>query len=71
MMNQFTLRQSGNIGQEIISPRGSILAWTTDALFGELIVRILNTTILDDESLDAIFGDDDALAAAVKSANRN
>lgn len=58
-MNQFTIQQSGSIGQEIISPRGNILAWTTDPVFGALIVQILNAVYSDDEPLEAIFGNDD------------
>lgn len=52
----FTLQQSGNIGQEIISPRGNILAWTTDPVFGGFIVKILNAIYSEDEPLEAIFG---------------
>ena len=59
MMNQFTLYQSGNIGQEIISPNGNILAWTTNPVFGAFIVRILNAIYSDNEPLEAIFGDED------------
>ena len=51
----FTLRQSGNIGQEIISPRGVILAWTTDSVFGTFIVRFLNDLSSDGEAFEAIF----------------
>lgn len=57
-MSQFAIRQSGNIGQEILSPRGNIIAWTTDAVFGAFIVRILNETNVGDEPLEAIFGED-------------
>lgn len=51
----FTLRLSGNIGQEIISPRGNILAWTTDADFGAFLCRILNDLYSDDVELEGIF----------------
>jgi hypothetical protein len=54
----FTLRQSGNIGQEIISPRGVILAWTTDPVFGTFIVRFLNDLSSDDDVFEAIFGEE-------------
>lgn len=51
----FILRQSGNIGQEIISPRGNTLAWTTDPVFGTFMVRILNDLYSDGDALEAIF----------------
>lgn len=51
----FTLQHSGNIGQEIISTRGVILAWTTDPVFGAFIVRFLNDLSSDGEALEAIF----------------
>ena len=51
--------ESGNIGQEVISPRGNILAWTTDPVFGAFIVKILNAIYSEDEPLEAIFGGDD------------
>ena len=54
----FILRQSDNIGQEIISPRGNILAWTTDPVFGTFMVRILNDLYSDDDALEAIFGEE-------------
>ena len=66
----FTLQQSGNIGQEIISPRGNILAWTTDPVFGAFIVRILNALYSDDEPLEAIFSGDDIQTAAINAAYR-
>ncbi len=69
-MNKFTLQQSGNIGQEIISPRGNILAWTTDPVFGAFIVRILNALYSDDEPLEAIFSGDDIQSAAINAAYR-
>ena len=54
----FILRQSDNIGQEIISPRGNILAWTTDPVFGTFMVRILNDLYSDDDPLRLIFGEE-------------
>ena len=53
----FTLRQSGNLGQELISPCGTILAWTTDAVFGAFICRVLNGLIQTDDPMAAIFGE--------------
>lgn len=70
-MDQFTLQQSGNIGQEIISPNGNILAWTTDPVFGAFIVRILNAIYSEDEPLEAIFGgEQDIQTAAITAAYR-
>jgi hypothetical protein len=66
----FTLQQSGNIGQEVISPRGNILAWTTDPIFGAFIVQVLNAIFSYDEPLEAIFEGNDIQAAAIKEANR-
>jgi hypothetical protein len=66
----FSLHQTGNIGQEIISPRGNILAWTTDPIFGAFIVRVLNAIFSDDEPLEAIFEGNDIQAAAIKAAKR-
>ena len=54
----FTIQQSGTIGQEIVSPRGNTLAWTTDPVFGALMVRILNAIYSEDEPLENIFGDE-------------
>ena len=53
----FTLRQSGNLGQELISPCGTILAWTTNAVFGALVCRVLNELIQTDDPMAAIFGE--------------
>lgn len=57
-MDQFTLQHSGNIGLEIVSPSGNILAWTTDPVFGAFIVRVMNEIYSGDEPLEAIFGGD-------------
>jgi len=54
----FTLKQSGHVGQEIISPQGKIMAWTTDAAFGEFICRILNELQRADDPLAKIFGEE-------------
>ncbi len=35
------VRQSGNIGQEILGPDGRIVAWTTDAWIAKVIRRLL------------------------------
>ena len=57
MTTLFTLRKSGNIGQEIISPGGRILAWPTDQMFGAFMCRILNDGCSDDDPLAEIFGE--------------
>jgi hypothetical protein len=70
-MSQFTLQQSGNVGLEIISPNGKILAWTTEPVFGSFIVRILNSIYSDDEQMEAIFGgEQDIQTAAINAAYR-
>lgn len=69
-MDQFTLQQTGNVGQEIISPNGNILAWTTDPVFGAFIVRILNAIYSEDEPLEAIFDGDDIQTTAITAAYR-
>lgn len=69
-MEQFSLQQSGNIGHEIISPNGNVLAWTTDSVFGAFMVRILNAIYSNDEPLEAIFGGDDIQTAAITAAYR-
>lgn len=56
----FTLRPSGNVDQEIISPRGKILAWTTDPVFGAFICRVCNEVFSDDDPVGAIFGEEAA-----------
>jgi len=56
----FTLKHSGNIGQELISPRGKILAWTTDAVFGAFMCRVLNGLLSADDPVAAIFGEEAA-----------
>ncbi len=66
---KFTLKQSGTIGQEIKSPTGKILAWTTDPVFGAFICRILNDAFFNDDPLEAIFGDDDVQAATKRTNN--
>jgi hypothetical protein len=54
----YTLRESGNIGQELISPRGKVLAWTTDPAFGVFMVRVCNDILTDDDPVDSIFGEE-------------
>ena len=37
----FTVRQSGNIGQEILDQDGNTIAWTTDAWSAQVICKLL------------------------------
>lgn len=46
----FSIRQSGNIGQEILDPDGKIIAWTTDGWIAQVICKLLT----DNEEL--LFG---------------
>ncbi len=55
----FTLKQSGNIGQEIVSPRGNVVAWTVDPILGHLISRLLNEFLVNDNFLDAMLAKED------------
>jgi hypothetical protein len=38
----FAIRQSGNIGQEILDQGGTIIAWTTDVWAAQVICKLLN-----------------------------
>ncbi len=42
MNQQFWVRQSGNIGQEILDSNGQIIVWTTDGWTAQVIARLLN-----------------------------
>ncbi len=55
----YILINSGNIGQEIISPQGKVIAWTTDPLIGAFLTRVLNELYSDENLADTIFGDND------------
>jgi hypothetical protein len=57
--NLFTARQSGNVGQEIVSPRGNVVAWTVDPVFGHLICRLVNEFMVNDDFLDAMLAKED------------
>jgi hypothetical protein len=39
---QFSVRESGNIGQEVLDADGKVVAWTTDVVLAHRIVRLLN-----------------------------
>lgn len=40
---QFSVRESGNIGQEVLDADGKVVAWTTDIVLAHRIVRLLNS----------------------------
>ena len=54
----FWVRLSGNVGQEIVSPRGKILAWTTDPAFAAFICRVCNDVFADDDPMGPVFGEE-------------
>lgn len=37
----FSIRQSGNIGQEILDQNGKIIAWTTDVWVAQVMCKLL------------------------------
>ena len=39
---QFSVRESGNVGQEVLDADGKVVAWTTDAVLAHQIARMLN-----------------------------
>jgi hypothetical protein len=41
----FVLRESGMIGQEILSPNGNVVAWTVDPVLGQFICQALNRSL--------------------------
>jgi hypothetical protein len=40
-LGPFTVRRSGNVGQEILDSNGRIIAWTTDPWVDQVIVKLL------------------------------
>ena len=55
----FTVRQSGNVGQEVVSPRGEVVAWTVNPVFGHLICRLVNEFMVNDDFLAAMLAKED------------
>lgn len=55
----FTVRQSGSVGQEIVSPRGNVVAWTVDPVFGHLMCRLVNEFLVNDDFLAAMLAKED------------
>ena len=41
VLGAFTVRQSGNIGQEILDQDGNTIVWTTDAWLAQVICELL------------------------------
>ena len=41
-LGAFSVRHSGNIGQEILDQAGKIIAWTTDEWTAQVICKLLN-----------------------------
>jgi hypothetical protein len=41
MIDPFTVKQSGNIGQEILDRDGRVIAWTTDSWIAQVICKLL------------------------------
>lgn len=39
----YSVRSSGNIGQEVLDRDGKVVVWTTDAVLAHRIVRLLNS----------------------------
>ena len=40
-LGPFSVRTTGNIGQEILDPDGRIIAWTTDPWVAQVIAKLL------------------------------
>ena len=41
-MSEFSVRDSGSIGQEILDADGAVVAWTVDSVLAQRIVQLLN-----------------------------
>ena len=41
VLGAFTVRQSGNIGQEILDRDGNTIAWLTDAWLAQVVCKLL------------------------------
>ena len=42
VLDAFTVRPSGNIGQKILDQDGTVVAWTTDAWLAQVICKLLS-----------------------------
>ena len=54
-MDQFAYRRTGSTGCEILTPDGTVVAWTVDTTTAVIIVALLNRT--GREGLGAARGD--------------
>jgi len=41
--SKVTIRKTGNVGLEIVSPNGIVTAWTTNEVVGIMLCELLNT----------------------------
>jgi hypothetical protein len=55
ILGAFSIRASGNIGQEILDSDCKIVAWTTDSWVAQVIARLLTTNehLLKGETTEA------------------
>lgn len=53
IMEAYSVRASGNIGQVVLGPDGKIIAWTTDSWLAQVIARLLseNEELLNKEKM--------------------
>jgi len=42
LLGSFTVRQSGNVGQEILDRDGNTIVWTTDAWLARVVCKLLS-----------------------------
>ena len=45
IMEAFSVRASGNIGQVVLDPDGEIIAWTTDSWVAQVIAKLLSENV--------------------------
>jgi hypothetical protein len=57
--NLFSVRQSKNVGPELVSLCGNVVAWIADPILGHLICRLLNEFLVNDDFLDAMLAKED------------
>jgi hypothetical protein len=57
--NLFSVRQSKYVGQELVSPRGNVVARIADPILGHLICRLLNEFLVNDDILAAMLANED------------
>ena len=47
MTGPYTYRRIATTGHEILSPEGTVVAWTVDAITAAVIVALLNRAVAD------------------------